>query len=83
MKKYFPKTPFSVLSYDRNTFARIRINFELKYYNLDKENSEYVYINNTVFRKNENKNDTRYLYDYFYSQKELRNLKIQKINESR
>jgi len=89
--KYTPKIKFTVISYDKNTFVPTVIFFNLKEYNVDKENDKFVLINGAIFYKYKNKIDSieidldvngiKYINDYFYTNKELRKNKLKKLQE--
>jgi hypothetical protein len=75
------KKRFRVMTYDEKTFEPSSILFELKEYIVDKENDKYISINNTIFYKNnDDVSGLKYVYDYFYTEKELRKEKLKKLN---
>jgi hypothetical protein len=80
--KYIAKKSFRVLTYNELTYEPRSILFELKEYNVNTENEDYISINNSIFCKTKHDRiGLRYVYDYFYTEKELRKLKLKKLNE--
>lgn len=77
--KYLAKKSFNTLSYDKNTFEPISINFELREYDINNENDKYIAINRVIFSKIKDQYSSKYFYDYFYTKKEERKLKLKKI----
>ena len=82
---FIAKRLFNVLKYESNTFEPYYVYFvKGESYNENKNNfGEYIIINGCIFYIvcNDNFYD-RYLYDYFYTVRELRKVKLDILGKS-
>ena len=83
MKNIISKKSFKKIWYNPNTFLPYYTIFNKnKTYNIDNEKENSIEINNYIFYKNSFENlDNDYVYDYFYTEKENRKLKLEKLYE--
>ena len=80
--KFVAKSNFKRINYDAHDFTpKHVIQFKKEEsYNSTNENLSFIIINNCIFYKNITMN---YVYEFFYTEKELRLQKLKKINENR
>jgi len=79
--KFVAKSDFKRIDYNAHDFTPSFILFKKEEsYNSTNENLSFIIINNCIFYKNITMN---YVYEFFYTEKELRLQKLKKINENR
>lgn len=82
MKKYLSRKNFKMIAYDSHTFKPIYYYFKKIYYKPEIENDNFIIINKILFTKNiDDVHSYNYLFYYFYTDKEIRKLKLEKLNK--